>query len=86
MANNLGADTHEPDVHLERLARREGIRSQELCARLASQSDYRVATIDSILWRACSDRFLRSAVNEAVGWEAAFDAGAQGRKAPASDF
>ena len=81
LAKNLGADTHKPDVHLERLARREGISSQELCAQLAVQSGYRVATIDSILWRACADRILRSAVYEAAGWEAAFDPGA-GSQAP----
>ena len=86
LAKNLGADTHKPDVHLERLARREGSSSDELCARLARQTGYRIATIDSILWRACADRILRSAVYEAEGWEVAFNAGAQGQKASASDF
>lgn len=72
LAKNLGADTAKPDVHLERLARRERTSSHELCARLAEEAGYRVATIDSILWRACADRVLNSKDYERYGWEAAF--------------
>lgn len=73
LAKNLGMDTAKPDVHLERLARRERVDSQTLCARLSNESGYRVATIDSILWRACADRILRSAIYEQDGWDAAFN-------------
>ena len=72
LAKNLGADTAKPDVHLERLARRDRTTTHELCQRLARQTGYRVATIDTILWRACADGLLRSSRYEAEGWEAAF--------------
>ncbi len=73
LAKNLGINTAKPDVHMERLARAENTTTQELCARLSRQTGYRVATIDSILWRACADRILHSSCYEAEGWEAAFD-------------
>ena len=72
LAKNLGADTAKPDVHLERLARRERTTTHELCQRLARQTGYRVATIDTILWRACADGLLGSSRYEAEGWKAAF--------------
>lgn len=73
LAKNLGADTAKPDVHMERLARREETTTAELCARLAVQTGYRVATIDTILWRACADKILNSKVHELEGWDAAFN-------------
>lgn len=72
LAKNLGSDTAKPDVHLERLARRDRTTTQTLCRRLARLTGYRVATIDSILWRSCADGMLNSAVYEAGGWKAAF--------------
>lgn len=72
LAKNLGVDTAKPDVHLERLARREGATALELCERLARETGYRVATIDSVLWRACADSILDSRKYEASGWDAAF--------------
>lgn len=72
LAKNLGADTAKPDVHLERLARRDKTTTQTLCQRLARQTGYRVATIDTILWRACADGLLNSRRYEANGWKAAF--------------
>lgn len=72
LAKNFGVDTAKPDVHLERLARREDITTEQLCARLAAETGYRVATIDTILWRACADRILNSQVYELEGWDAAF--------------
>ena len=59
-AKNVGADVAKPDVHLNRLADREGVSAQELCARLARETGYRVATIDLILWRACADGIIHS--------------------------
>jgi hypothetical protein len=72
LAKNLGADEAKPDVHMERLARRDRTTTRALCQRLARQTGYRVATIDSILWRACADGLLKSRVYEAEGWKAAF--------------
>ena len=54
LGKNLGLDHAKPDVHMERLARHEGITTDDLCKRLARQTGYRVATIDTVLWRACA--------------------------------
>lgn len=72
LAKNYGLDFAKPDVHLERLARRENITSHQLCARLSRQSGYRIATIDTILWRACAEGIVDSALYEMRGWRAAF--------------
>lgn len=72
LAKNLGVNTVKGDVHLQRLARREGITPLQLCERLATQSGYREATVDTILWRACADGFLDSILYRIDGWDAAF--------------
>lgn len=54
LAKNFGAQVAKPDVHLQRLADREGVSSQALCERLAGETGYKVATVDVILWRACA--------------------------------
>ena len=72
LEKNLGGDYAKPDVHMERLARREKTTTRKLCRRLARLTGYRVATIDTILWRACADGLLDSARYEAEGWKAAF--------------
>lgn len=74
LAKNLGADVAKPDVHLERLAAREGTSTEKLCRRLARQTGYRVATIDTVLWRACADGLLDSKAYLKAGWKAAFRA------------
>ena len=74
LAKNLGADVAKPDVHLERLARRDRTTTAKLCRRLAHETGYRVATVDSILWRACADGLLNSRVYESHGWAAAISA------------
>lgn len=71
LAKNLGLDTIKPDVHLLRLARAERVSPMALCARLAYQTGYRQSTIDSILWRACADRYLDSATYVVEGWDLA---------------
>jgi len=58
VARNLGGDYAKPDVHLNRLAEREGATAQKLCERLARASGYRAATVDMILWRACADGII----------------------------
>jgi hypothetical protein len=60
LAKNFGADVAKPDVHLQRLADREGTTAQALCERLAKATGYRVATIDTVLWRACAFGVLNS--------------------------
>jgi hypothetical protein len=72
LAKNLGVDTAKPDVHLERLATRDRTTVERLCRRLARQTGYRRATIDSVLWRACADGILSSKRYEQLGWAAAF--------------
>jgi hypothetical protein len=72
LAKNLGLDAAKPDVHLVRLANREGITPQRLCRRLARLSEYKITTVDTILWRACADGILNSRRYELEGWEAAF--------------
>jgi len=64
LAKNFGADVAKPDVHLQRLADREGCTAQTLCERLAAATNLRVATIDTVLWRACADGFLNSRTGE----------------------
>ncbi len=60
LAKNFGADVAKPDVHLVRLADREGCTVQALCERLAAETGLRVATVDTLLWRACADGVLDS--------------------------
>jgi hypothetical protein len=54
LARNFGVDCAKPDVHLQRLADLEGTTAQELCARLAAQTGYRIGTVDLVIWRACA--------------------------------
>lgn len=60
LAKNFGADVAKPDVHLQRLADREGVTAQALCERLAASTGYRTATVDVLLWRACANGVLNS--------------------------
>jgi hypothetical protein len=60
LAKNFGAQVAKPDVHLQRLADREGVTAQHLCERLAAETGYRVATVDTILWRACANGIINS--------------------------
>lgn len=68
LAKNLGVDVAKPDVHLERLAKAEGLSVVALCQRLSRQTGYKVTTIDSILWRACADGYLNSRTYRIAGW------------------
>lgn len=54
LAKNFGADVAKPDVHLQRLADREGCTAQALCERLAAATGWRIGTVDTLLWRACA--------------------------------
>ncbi|TIX28895.1 hypothetical protein [Mesorhizobium sp.] len=67
LAKNFGADVAKPDVHLQRLADREGVTPQRLCERLAQDSGYKIATVDVLLWRACADGVINSRTGEING-------------------
>ena len=60
LAKNFGADVAKPDVHLQRLADHHGCTPQALCDRLAAETGYRAATIDTVLWRACAEGVIDS--------------------------
>lgn len=72
LAKYLGVDLPKPDVHLVRIARRDRMSVDRLCRRLANLTGYRIATVDTILWRACEQGILNSRRYEADGWRAAF--------------
>jgi hypothetical protein len=54
LAKNLGAEVAKPDRWLERVAAVSRETVHELCARLANESGDRIATVDLVIWRACS--------------------------------
>ncbi len=64
LAKNFGLDVAKPDVHLQRLADREGCTVQSMCERLARELELRVATVDTVLWRACANGVLNSRTGE----------------------
>lgn len=58
LAKNFGAQVAKPDVHLQRIADREGTTPQAVCERLAKETGLKVPTIDTILWRACANGLI----------------------------
>jgi hypothetical protein len=72
LAKDLGVDVAKPDVHLARLARRDKTSVARMCAKLAKQTGYRQATVDTVLWRACATGIVDSKRYEAEGWRAAY--------------
>lgn len=72
LAKDLGVDVAKPDVHLARLATRDRTTVARMCARLARLTGYRLATIDTILWRACATGILDSRRYAVEGWRAAY--------------
>ncbi len=54
LAKNLGFDVAKPDRHLVRIANNYTKTSQQLCAKLAKETGYRIATVDLIIWRAAN--------------------------------
>lgn len=64
LAKNFGAQVAKPDVHLQRLADRDGTTAQALCERLAAETGYKVATVDVLLWRACANGIINSRTGE----------------------
>ncbi|SDX13819.1 hypothetical protein SAMN05518669_103378 [Variovorax sp. YR634] len=64
LAKNFGMNVAKPDVHLQRLATREGCTAQALCERLAVEVGLRAATVDVVLWRACANGVINSRTGE----------------------
>jgi hypothetical protein len=64
VVKNFGADVAKPDVHLQRLADREGRTAQTLCERLARETGLRVSAVDTVLWRACAEGVINSRTGE----------------------
>lgn len=64
LAKNFGLPVAKPDVHLQRLADREGCTAQALCERLAAEVGLGVAAVDTVLWRACANGVLDSRSGE----------------------
>lgn len=64
LAKNFGEQVAKPDVHLQRLADREGCTAQQLCERLAAETGLSVAAIDTVLWRACAGGVINSRTGE----------------------
>lgn len=60
LAKNFGVPCVKPDVHLVRLATVHRTTPDALCADLARRTGLRLATIDTVLWRACATGFLDS--------------------------
>jgi hypothetical protein len=67
LAKNFGLDVAKPDVHLQRLADLEGVTAQALCERLAAATGYRVATVDTLIWRACANGIINSRTGALAG-------------------
>lgn len=64
VAKNFGADVAKPDVHLQRLADREGVSAQQLCERIACETGHTVRAVDTVLWRACANGVINSKTGE----------------------
>ena len=60
LAKNFGLPYAKPDVHLQRLADREGCTPQQLCERLAAETGLGVNAVDTVLWRACANGVINS--------------------------
>lgn len=54
LAKNFGLDVAKPDRHLVRVAQAYGLAVEALCASLAKATGDRVATVDTVIWRACN--------------------------------
>lgn len=64
LAKNFGLPFAKPDVHLQRLADREGCTAQALCERLSAELGLCVNAVDTVLWRACANGVIDSRTGE----------------------
>jgi hypothetical protein len=58
LAKNFGMQVAKPDVHLQRLADTFQTSPQALCEDLAARTGYKIATIDTLLWRGAANGIL----------------------------
>jgi hypothetical protein len=58
LAKNFGVDVVKPDVHLVRLANAFATSPDALCGHVAAATGWRLATVDTLLWRACATGVL----------------------------
>ncbi|WP_432263035.1 hypothetical protein [Cupriavidus sp. TMH.W2] len=54
LAKNFGLDVAKPDRHLVRVAAAYGLTVDGLCENLAKATGDRIATVDTVIWRACN--------------------------------
>jgi hypothetical protein len=64
LAKNFGLQYAKPDVHLQRLADAFQTTPQALCEELAARHGLKVATIDTVLWRAAAIGALNTATGK----------------------
>jgi hypothetical protein len=59
----------EGNVHLQRIADIHGLTPTELCEAALAQSglSYKIATVDTLIWRACATGVLDSRTGMIVG-------------------
>lgn len=67
VAKNFGLQYAKPDVHLQRLADTFNTTPQELCESLARACGYKVATVDTLLWRAAACGVLNTTTGKLRG-------------------
>lgn len=60
VVKNFGADVVKPDVHLARLAKHHQTTPHRLCVAISRETGFRIATVDTILWRACANGIINS--------------------------
>lgn len=58
LVKNLGIDTIKPDRHLIRIAKSFGTDPFSMCQKLSEETGYKLATVDSVIWRAANLGFI----------------------------
>ncbi len=58
LAKNLGMDVCKPDRHLVRIAATYNTTPEKLCSDLSTATGDRIATVDTVIWRAANLGFI----------------------------
>jgi hypothetical protein len=64
LAKNFGLQYAKPDVHMQRLAGTFHTTPQALCEQLSAEHGLKVATVDTLLWRAAAIGKLNTSTGE----------------------
>ena len=64
VAKNFGLQYAKPDVHLTRLAKTFNTTPQAMCDVIAKRTGYKIATVDTLLWRAAALGILNTRTGE----------------------